>query len=177
MQRIKVDISPGACIITAFLILTVPFKWLLAWFLAALTHELCHCLAIYMLGENIFGFTIHPNGTMIHTNLLSNRQTLLCALAGPMGGLLLIPFARHYPQLALCAMGQTLYNLLPIYPLDGGRAIQALSNMLFSERLASILCKAIEIAAVTMLCVLSFAMHTPLPLFIPILFLLQGRRE
>ena len=54
------------------------------------------------------------------------RQEFFCALTGPLGGLCLLPFLRWIPRIAICAGVQSLYNLLPVYPLDGGRALRCI---------------------------------------------------
>ena len=52
---------------------------------------------------------------------LDAKGECLCALAGPLGSLILafLPFST----LALCGLVQGLFNLLPIMPLDGGRIL------------------------------------------------------
>ena len=48
------------------------------------------------------------------------------ALAGPFGGLVLLLTARWLPRLAICGLMQSVFNLLPISPLDGSRAVSAM---------------------------------------------------
>ena len=45
---VRVDVS--ACLMGAFLLLTLPLNWLLSALAAAAFHELCHGAAILLLG-------------------------------------------------------------------------------------------------------------------------------
>ena len=126
-MRRRIEIEPGACILWAFLILTLPFRFLMTAMLAALIHEACHALAIRMMGGRILGLTIGAGGMVMEVTELDAKGELLCALAGPTGSLLLacLPF----PMLALCGLCQGIFNLLPIMPLDGGRILGAILDM------------------------------------------------
>lgn len=62
----------------------------------------------------------------IHTGDMSPAEAVICALSGPLGGLLLTLTIGYLPRLALCALVQSIFNLLPFYPLDGGRALRAM---------------------------------------------------
>ena len=59
----------------------------------------------------------------METEAVDDHTEILSAAAGPFcGGLLLLlyPYSR---EIFICALFQTVYNLLPIYPLDGGRIL------------------------------------------------------
>ena len=63
-------------------------------------------------------------------------RELLCALAGPAGSLLLAMLP--VPKLALCALIQGMFNLLPLEGLDGGRILGCILDMtlpIYRERI------------------------------------------
>lgn len=120
----KTAISPGACILAALLLLTVPLKWLLAAWTAAVFHELCHIAAVHICGGKILAAQIGACGAVMETAPMTAGRELICALAGPFGSLLLVLLFRYMPELAICGCVQGLYNLLPLYPMDGGRALR-----------------------------------------------------
>lgn len=119
-------ISGQAYLLWALLLLTLPLNWLMAALLAACWHEFCHGLAVVLCGGKILGLHLGWHGAKMETSPLCRRHTLLCSLAGPAGSLLLLIFAPWFPRLALCGLGQGAFNLLPVYPLDGGRAMVSL---------------------------------------------------
>lgn len=143
-SRINIQLSPAACIFLALSILVLPLKWLLAAIIAAAFHELCHAFAVYLCCGQIYSIDLRANGAKITASPLSSAQNLFCVLAGPVGGLLLLPFARWIPRIAICAAFQSLFNLLPIYPLDGGRALQCAVGILLPEQLTNQVCGILE---------------------------------
>lgn len=122
----NLEISAVSWILGALLILVVPLNWVLAAVTAAVFHELSHSAAILLLGGKIHGLKILPDGIRMETSPMTAWQEILCSLAGPVGSLLLVLLGKHTPRIALCALVQGCYNLLPVYPLDGGRALHCL---------------------------------------------------
>ena len=120
------------CILWAVLVLTVPLPWLLSAILAAIFHELCHLTALVLTGIPIFGVHIGLRGMSIQTGPMEPGLELLSAAAGPAGSLLLLLFLRQIPRIALCGTIQGIYNLLPVYPLDGGRILRSIFTLLTS---------------------------------------------
>lgn len=123
MGHSQIRIDPWTYLFGAMLLLTVPLPWLAAAVTAAAFHEVCHLGAIALLGGTVTEIQIGPRGAQIGTRLPGKVQELLCALAGPAGSFLLGCLCRFFPRLAICGWIQGLFNLLPIYPLDGGRVL------------------------------------------------------
>ena len=128
----------------AMMLLILPLKWLLAAVTAAAFHELCHVAAVYLCHGHIQKLNLSAGGAKLDVSTLSYSQELLCSLAGPLGGLCLLLFAQWIPRIAVCAAFQSLYNLLPIYPLDGGRALWCGTTLLLTEKYAEKFCKITE---------------------------------
>lgn len=101
--------------------------------LAAVIHELGHAAAIVCLGGRITCIRLHAAGAVIvQGKLLSDTRECLVSLAGPAAGLLaamLFAFLRH-PMDAGANLVLSLFNILPILPLDGGAAVRSLLRLL-----------------------------------------------
>jgi len=120
--------------------------WLLAagtallFFASVLAHELSHAIVARRLGLKVGGITLFIFGgaTSIETESTSARDEALIALAGPfasliIGSLLLVSGAL-IPQPEIQALVGWLgiinvvlgaFNLVPGYPMDGGRVLRA----------------------------------------------------
>lgn len=131
-KRLRID--SGFFLFVAVLLLTVPIRWILAAFLAALVHELGHYLALRLVGGGLSGAVISPRGARLEAFPMSPGRELLCVLAGPAASLSLLWLIRFFPRIGICGLIQGMYNLLPIYPLDGGRAVGCLASLWRNRR-------------------------------------------
>lgn len=120
------EIESGACFLLAAGILILPLNWLAGAVLAAAIHELCHYLMGKWLGFSCLSLRIGPSGAVMTFAPMDRKQEFLTALAGPVGSFFLWNLVFVYPELAVCGLVQGLFNLLPIWPLDGGRILNCL---------------------------------------------------
>lgn len=129
----RISVSPGFCLLAAWFALDN--GWGLLWTVlgAAALHELGHCLALTLLGAPISGLRIGLFGAELTAQRreLSYPGELAAVLAGPGANLLCAALLTAAggtrwsvftgASLVLCA-----FNLLPVRPLDGGRALELL---------------------------------------------------
>ncbi len=108
------------------LLLLLPLQWLLAMAIAAAFHELCHMAVVYAVGGRVISLKVRPFGAVMEVEGISGLKEGFCALAGPVGSFLLVFLIRFLPMLGICGLVQGLFNLLPVYPLDGGRILRVL---------------------------------------------------
>lgn len=144
MQRTEWKMHHSVYMLLVLLLLLVPLKWLAAALGSILLHEACHIIALKLFKIRIHTVKISCGGMEMRTEPMKCYQELLCALAGP-GSFLLVLFAsRWFPRLTICSAFHTAYNLLPVYPMDGGRALACLSRLCFSRKTAERVCLVTE---------------------------------
>lgn len=136
----RIKYSGTGCFFLAFLCLVIPINWLTAAVAAALWHEICHIIAVKLTGGRILSISIQSEGAILDTAPMEPFQELFCVLAGPAGSLSLLLFAQWVPRTALCGMVQGLFNMIPVYPLDGGRALLCLTSLLFPGKTGEKIC-------------------------------------
>ena len=138
-MKTTINVNSSSLIYAAVLLLILPAKWLTAATLAAIFHEMCHYITIWLTGNEVFEIDISHNGAIMQTTSLSLVSELFCALAGPMGSMLLFFCYPWFPRIALCAAIQCLFNLIPVYPMDGGRILSCMLEMWVPEKKAGIM--------------------------------------
>jgi len=169
--RPQITIRPELYIGVALAVMLIPIRWLFAWMLATAVHELSHYLCLQLCGCRVFGIQIGWNGAVIDSQFDSWGREVLCALAGPVGGCLLLLTAQWLPRAALCALFQTAYNLLPVYPLDGGRAMYAALCRCLPEQSARRITNYLAIAILSVFAAVSLYMTFTFSLgLLPLIF-------
>ena len=129
MGRFKIRIHPSVLLGLSIALIALPFRWVIAWILAGLFHELFHVVALYYFGEKRIALEIRMYGAKILASSINGINAILAYLMGPFGGIILMSARRYIPTIATCAFLQSMYNLLPIYPLDGGCIVLAILEM------------------------------------------------
>ncbi len=127
-------VGGSALLLWVVLILALPVRWILAAVISILFHEFCHYVCVILLGGCVHRISVTGKGVVMNASGLTPGRELLAALAGPLGGLILLLFAKPFPRLALCALFHSGCNLLPIYPLDGGRALRDFLTIVLPNR-------------------------------------------
>lgn len=137
----------------AFLFMLLPLeKIMFSLFLILSFHELCHIIVAYYYQYRCLELMIHPFGLSAcieHIDYMRIKHAFLIVCAGLLSHGLIIIFImiayylkmislnyRNY--LLLLNIGIFLVNLIPIYPLDGGRLVQLLLQYIAPYR---IVCK------------------------------------
>lgn len=144
VRKTMVTLYPGFYLMLACAFMLIPFRWFCAWVIAVAVHELSHIMALKSMRIQIHNISAHWNGVWIHTEPLSGWNAIVSALAGPAGSLLLLIILPILPRTAVCAGFQAVYNLLPIYPLDGGRVLYGVLKQCRGEMMADRICRYVK---------------------------------
>jgi Zn-dependent protease len=154
-------------------------------FTCVVLHELGHSLTARRFGIGVPRILLLPIGGMAEFDRIPRepRQELLIALAGPAVNfawvLVLVPFvpvAGFWTdaelEVSFTGLGQLLFwvnlimgcfNLLPIFPMDGGRILRALLAMRWPYLRATFWAATLgKVLAVIGVLVMAFALHHPL---------------
>lgn len=146
MHRPFVTFSSWFYLWLALAIVLLPIKWLIAWIVAILVHEIFHYIALRLFGYPICQIHIGLHGVKMVTEESRGKSGVCCALAGPLSGFLLLFFVRWIPRIGICGLVLSVYNMLPFYPLDGGRALRCILQGVIKNGAAIKIHRGIEIA-------------------------------
>lgn len=158
MKKCSLDISPAFAVFLCAYYYFDPAHTF-APFLAAITlHEAGHLFMLRLLRVRVHKLRLAVSGAVLETEVLPYRKEIAVALAGPtVNGAALLLFSKRAPLFALVNFCLLAYNLLPFYPLDGGRILHALLHLLLSDRMA----RALErgISAVCLMLLIAFSCY------------------
>lgn len=129
-MKIKYNVHPLYYVVAFISVITGHFKGYIIYTVVILVHELGHIFAGLVLKWPILKITIYPFGCMTTFNNKLNSSSIeefLILIYGPLFQILfnmIYPSSYHYFIL--------IFNLLPIYPLDGSKLLFLLLNRITS---------------------------------------------
>ena len=143
MAGLGLSVNPGFLLLAAFLFFAGGWAAVAALFSAILAHELGHLAAMMISGAEVRRVRIGAAGPVIEfAGELTGRQEMGITAAGPLAG---AAFAMlcfwmgtpYFCYVGLISMLATAFNLLPVYPMDGGRLAFLLLCGAMPEKTAS----------------------------------------
>ncbi len=129
-------------------------------FAAVLIHEASHIIAARLCGGSVSSVDIRIFGIRVdipELRLMSYRREIIIAAAGPLAGIVTAGCAAMTANLFdISGLGYfvginfviSAINMIPVYPLDGGRIVLSTALSLFSLRFAFILCRTLAFLAI-----------------------------
>ncbi len=154
MKGRPLDLSPGAALAFALLLVLLRPGELAALALPILAHELGHVLALLALGQRPRGFQAELGGFRLHYEGEAGPMgRALIAAAGPAAGVLYALAAarlasaftlREAELSAGLSLALSGMNLLPIRGLDGGEILSCLLSALTGEERGERLCAGVS---------------------------------
>lgn len=136
----RIRIHPAGAVIFALAFFFLPSREVLACAVALLWHECAHMLAMYLCGAEGCEVELTPFGGMAdakHFERLSPIRQAISAAAGVAASALgawLCWYFHFWQELFECHLSLALFNVLPLWPLDGGRMLMAAAISFGRER-------------------------------------------
>ena len=166
-MQIKIDLK--IFILGLILLLVNDIKIYIILMIFAMTHEIAHLITGIILGLKPKSISILPYGfkilfdvkvkdlnTKIGKGTILSIKKIIIALAGPMVNIIFIIifwifkykiFGITYDYIVYANMLIAIFNLLPIYPLDGGRVIKEIIHIKYgTSKSYSMIIKITEIS-------------------------------
>lgn len=157
----KLHLSPLTLLFFALYLLTAHDLTLVATVSAIVIHELTHLTVLVLCNGRAARLTISVLGLSIdREGLLSHWNEVWLSVSAPLmnlvlAGLFWVGGLSLYAVYANLSFG--LFNLLPIYPLDGAKALYAFLSNLCSPHRAITICRSISLLTLFLLWLFSIA--------------------
>ena len=169
MKERKFNVNPAFFIILIWLIFATDIIVAVSYFLVILIHELGHYYVAKYCGYKLSKFSLSPYGVSLsyYGQTLEQKDEIYIALAGPVVNLVValitVAFWWIFPTFYLVSYNFVevnliiaLTNLLPAFPLDGGRVFVSLFSNIVERRKALKITKNFNVVLSVMFFILFF---------------------
>ncbi len=159
MGRLKFSIHPLFFLFGLYYAFTGRILIFIIYTISAVSHELGHSIIASNNGYRLDKITLMPFGALIsgQTDGMSAKDEFKIAIAGPLTslaiGLFFMSIWWIYPEIYALTdvvveanIALAVINFLPVYPLDGGRILNAVLSTRIKKSTASKICKGIGVA-------------------------------
>lgn len=148
-----------------------------------LIHEMCHTVEAMRRGIKVHDIRLLPIGGIanIGKNPDTPKDELLIAAAGPLSnfaiGFSLLAINRHlewdfFTRVMTVNFGLAIFNLIPFFPLDGGRMFRTMMEFRYGKEKATV--RAVFYGTIFMILFMTLAVMVHNPLLLVIAFLMGG---
>ena len=118
------------------IILTGNFNYFIPYFLLLFFHEISHAITGIILGYKLEKIVFYPLGGLTIINYPINIplfKELLIVIMGPIMQIIVyLILKEYYPFIKIYHYTLLFFNLLPVYPLDGGKILNIISGYFFN---------------------------------------------
>lgn len=161
-MEVKFGVNPLFVVFVCILIYLGYFEILASYIIVIMLHELAHAYVAKKLGYKLNKIHIMPHGVSIGgANVyFSNKDEIYIAMAGPILNIILcvigiagwwiVPMSYAVTEYFVWAnIGIALVNMLPIFPLDGGRIMLGILSSKYRRKTAQ---KIVQVLGIILSC-------------------------
>jgi len=168
------------------LFLWLPISMVIAVFVSLLIHEMAHAYVADRRGWRVYGIKVDlfTGSASVDTNI-PERDSIPVVAAGPLSNLILMIFCipilivdKFLVDLVVVNLFMFIFNILPIYPMDGGRLLKDFLLLKMRKRsLAKKIAGGVSLTFSVFLLMVSIYIFAPIMLIFSLLFIYMALVE